>query len=343
MVVDLRSDTVTRPTPAMRTAMAGAEVGDDAYGEDPTVRALEEAFAARVGKPAAMFVPSGTMANQVALRILTRPGDAVVVGAHQHIVSYEDGAGPLNAGITWVTVDDRTGTIDPAEVTVAAAGHLDHLPRVSLVAIESTHMASGGRVWSEAALERLGDAARAAGLPVHLDGARLWHAETATGRPVSALAAVATTVTCCLSKGLAAPVGSVLAGPVDLMEEARRARHRLGGAMRQAGVIAAAGLVALDTMTSRLGADHRRAARLAGAVAERWPDIGFDPAGVETNVVVFRPPDAAGLLRHLDAEGVRAGLVAPGTVRLVTHVDVDDAGIDQACKALTTGPGGGRR
>lgn len=338
MPVDLRSDTVTRPTPAMRRAMADAEVGDDQYGEDPTVRQLEETFAQRLGKEAALFVPSGTMANQVALRVLTRPGDAVIAGARQHIVAYEDGAGPLNAGVSFLTLDDRDGTLDPGAVGLAAQGHRAHLARATVLAIEDTHMAAGGAPWPLERLRAVAREAGAAGLAVHLDGARLWHTEVATGVDVSVQAELATTVTCCLSKGLAAPVGSVLAGPAETMTRARRERHRLGGAMRQAGVLAAAGLVALDQMIARLAEDHARAARLADAVALRWSGIGFDPAAVRTNVVVFRPPDAAALLAHLDAEGIRAGLVAPGVVRLVTHADVDDAGVDLAVKALQTAP-----
>jgi threonine aldolase len=339
MPVDLRSDTVTRPTAEMRKAMAEAEVGDDQYGEDPTVRRLEAAFAERLGKEAAVFVPSGTMANQVALRVLTRPGDAVAVGAHQHIASYEDGAGSLNAGVTFIGLDDADGTLDLAAVSRAAAGHEVHLPRVTAVAIEDTHMAAGGAVWPEDKLKELGRQADALGLPIHIDGARLWHAEVATGVPVSTLAAAATTVTCCLSKGLAAPVGSVIAGSAQTIVAARRERRRLGGAMRQSGVIAAAGLVALTSMIDRLADDHARAARLADAVVQRWPDIGFDPASVVTNLVIFCPPHPADLLAHLAGSGVKAGLVAPGAVRLVTHLDVDDAGIDLACAALADSPG----
>jgi threonine aldolase len=338
MPVDLRSDTVTRPTPAMRRAMAEAEVGDDQYGEDPTVRQLEEAFARRLGKEAALFVPSGTMANQVALRVLTRPGDAVIAGRRQHIVAYEDGAGPLNAGVTFLALDDHDGTLDPEAVALAAEGHRAHLPQATLLALENTHMAAGGAPWPLERLRAVGRAAEAAGLAIHLDGARLWHSEIATGVDVAVLAEAATTVTCCLSKGLAAPVGSVLAGSAETMSRARRERHRLGGAMRQAGVLAAAGLVAMDQMVARLAEDHTRASRLADAIARRWPGIGFDPTSVRTNVIAFRPPDAVGLLAHLDAEGVRAGLVAPGVVRLVTHVDVDDAGIDLAVKVLQTAP-----
>jgi threonine aldolase len=322
----------------MRRAMAEAEVGDDQYGEDPTVRRLEATFAERLGKEAAVFVPSGTMANQVALRVLTRPGDAVVVGARQHIAAYEDGAGPLNAAVTFLGLDDDDGTLDLAAVARAAKGHEVHLPRPTMVAVEDTHMAAGGAVWPESKLKELGRQADALGLQVHLDGARLWHAEVATGVSVSALAEASTTVTCCLSKGLGAPVGSVLAGSTEVMRLARRERRRLGGAMRQSGIIAAAGLVALNTMVERLADDHARAARLAAAVVQRWPDIGFDPASVSTNLVIFCPPDPAAVLAHLAGSGVLAGLVGPGAVRLVTHLDVDDAGIDVACQALGTSP-----
>lgn len=337
-MVDLRSDTVTRPTPEMRRAMATAEVGDDVYREDPTVNALEEAFAARVGKEAALFVPSGTMGNQLALRVLCRPGDLVVAGARQHLVIYENAASAGNAGVQLHTVDDTGGTFGAAAVEwpVAATDH--HQPQVTLVCVENTHMPANGAPWSVAEMEEVGVACRAAGVRIHMDGARLWHAEVATGVPMAEHARWATTVMCCLSKGLCAPVGSLLAGPEDVIHAARVERSRLGGGMRQAGIIAAAGLVALRSMVERLAEDHERARRLALAVAERWPAAGFDPGEVRTNIVVFSHPDTAALLAHLGAEGVKAGTIAPGTVRLVTHHDIDDEGIDRACKALATAP-----
>ncbi|MEJ7582752.1 MAG: threonine aldolase family protein, partial [Acidimicrobiales bacterium] len=238
--VDLRSDTVTQPTPAMRRAMAEAEVGDDGYGEDPTVRRLEEAFADRVGKEAALYVPSGTMANQIALRLLGTRATAVVTGRRQHVVLYEHGAAAVNAATQWHLVEDADGTLAPAAVADAVAGAAHHGPTVSAVFVEDTHMPAGGAPWPEGRLEAVRKAA--AGRPIHLDGARLFNAERASGVPVAERAAPATTVMCCLSKGLGAPVGSVLAGPADLMTEAIDERKRLGGAMRQAGVIAAAGL-----------------------------------------------------------------------------------------------------
>lgn len=331
-LVDLRSDTVTQPTPAMRRAMAEADVGDDGYREDPTVRRLEETFAARLGKEAALYVPSGTMANQIALRLLGERGSAVVVGGRQHIVLYEQGAAAVNAAVQWHLVDDGDGTIAPAAVADAVAATAHHGPDVSAVFVEDTHMPAGGVPWPEG---RLAAVTRAAGgRPVHLDGARLFNAEQASGVPAAARAEPATTVMCCLSKGLAAPVGSVLAGPGDLMSAAVDERKRLGGAMRQAGVIAAAGQVALEQMVERLVEDHTRARRLAEVVAERWPDAGLDPAAVATNVVLFTHPDTAALVRALAADGVLAGTIAPGVVRLMTHLDIDDDALDHAITVL---------
>jgi threonine aldolase len=335
-LVDLRSDTVTQPTAAMRRAMAEAEVGDDDYGEDPTVRTLEEAFAARLGKPAAVFVPSGTMANQIAFRVLATAGTAVVAGRSQHVVAYEYGAAARNSAVQFLALDDVDGMLDPDEVRRGREASSYHQPAVSLVSIENTHMAASGAPWS---MERLRAVAAAAGeLPVHLDGARLFNAEAATGVPASVMAAPATTVMCCLSKGLCAPVGSLLAGPDDVIVQARLERKRLGGGMRQAGVLAAPGLLALGSMVERLPEDHARAARLAEAVASRWPGCGLDPASVRTNIVVFSHDDPEKLLDHLQGEGVLAGTIAPGTVRLVTHHDVDDAGLERAIGALAAAP-----
>jgi threonine aldolase len=308
----------------MRRAMAEAEVGDDGYGEDPTVRALEEAFAARVGKAAAVFVPSGTMGNQIALRLLGAPGTAVIAGRRAHVVAYERGAFGTNGTSQLLTIDDTDGTLDPGEVAwyVEAGGPHHWLP-VSAVCVENTHMPSGGRVWP---VELLDDVA-AVGPRVHLDGARLFNAEVASGVPAAEFAARAATVMCCLSKGLGAPVGSLLAGDADLIEAARVERKRLGGAMRQAGVIAAAGLVALRDHVERLAEDHTRAARLAEAV-------GVAPADCPTNCVVFQVEDTASLLAGLAADGVLVGTIGPGMVRLMTHLDVDDAGVERALRAL---------
>jgi len=316
--------------------MADAEVGDDGFGEDPTVAELEALYAARVGKQAALFVPSGTMANQIALRVLATPGTAVVAGRRQHVVAYEAGAGARNAGVQFHTLADADGVVDPSDLRHARALAAHHQPAVSLVCIENTHMAAGGVPWTLGQLDALWAAAD--GVPVHMDGARLFNAEVATGATAAAMAARATTVMSCLSKGLCAPVGSLLAGPGDLIEAARLERKRLGGSMRQAGILAAAGILALTTMVERLADDHARARRLAEAVADRWPGAGANPTRVATNLVVFSPPDPAGVVCHLRAHGVLADTTEPGTVRLVTHHDVDDAGIERAVAAIAHAP-----
>ncbi len=335
-VVDLRSDTVTRPTAEMRRAMAEAEVGDDGFGEDPTVAELEALYAARVGKEAAVFVPSGTMANQIAVRVLARAGTAVVAGHKEHVVAFEAGAAARNSAVQFHLVPDADGVIQPSDVAYALSLAAYHQPEVSLVCIENTHMVSGGIPWT---LEQL-DALRAAtdGVNVHMDGARLFNAEVATGTPAASMASRVTTVMTCLSKGLCAPVGSLLAGPTAVIDAGRIERKRFGGGMRQAGIVAAAGIVALRTMVDRLAEDHARARRLAEAVADRWPDGGADPARTATNIVVFSHPDAAAVVAHLAGHGVLADTVDPGVVRLVTHHDVGDEEIERAVVAIAKAP-----
>ncbi|MEA2843336.1 MAG: threonine aldolase, partial [Actinomycetota bacterium] len=230
------------------------------------------------------------------------------------------------------------GAVSPADVAWALAAVHHHQPRPGLLSLENTHMAAGGTAWSLDALRETVAVADAVGLPVHLDGARLFNAEVSTGTSAAAYCEAVTTVMCCLSKGLCAPVGSVLAGPADLIEEARLERSRLGGGMRQAGVIAAAGLVGLRTMVERLADDHRRARRLADAVADRWPDGGCDPAAVETNIVTWTHADTDAVMRHLADHGVLVGTIAPWTLRIVTHNDVDDDGVEKAVAALATAP-----
>jgi threonine aldolase len=283
-----------------------------------------------------MYVPSGTMANQAALRALCPPGLLAIAGRRQHVVIYEAAAAAANAGVQIHAVDDTHGTIAPADVAwvIEAASH--HHPAPGIVCVEQTHMPSGGVPWSLDALESV--VAAAGTVPVHMDGARLFNAEVATGVDAARFAAPVTTVMSCLSKGLCAPVGSVLAGPVDVMDQARIERLRLGGSMRQAGVIAAAGIVALSTMVDRLAHDHVRARRLAQAVAERWPDAGCDPDAVPTNMVIFSHPTPELVVDHLHGEGILAGTIAPGVLRLVTHHDVDDAGLERAVKALAAAP-----
>jgi threonine aldolase len=329
-LVDLRSDTVTAPSRAMRRAMADAAVGDDGFGEDPTVRELEQAFAARVGKEAAVFVPTGTMANQIALRVYGTPGSRVIGGRSQHVIAYERGAAALNAPVQFDLVDDSAGVLDPDAVrrVLEASG-----PEVSAIVVENTHMEAGGVPWDLASL----DAVAALGRPVYMDGARLFNASVATGIAPAEYASRATAVMACLSKGLGAPIGSVLAAGADDVERARLERKRLGGAMRQAGVLAAPGLIALGENVDRLADDHARARRLADAVAARWPGA-VEPDRVRTNIVVFRHPDAEKVIEHLAGDGVLAVALGSGRIRLVTHLDVDDAGIERACRSLAGAP-----
>ncbi|HEV7534751.1 MAG TPA: GntG family PLP-dependent aldolase [Acidimicrobiia bacterium] len=332
--VDLRSDTVTTPTPAMRRAMAEAEVGDDVYGEDPTVNRLEELAAARVGKAAALYVPSGTMGNQLALRLLARPGTEVLCPARAHVRQYEAAAAARNAGVQLRPLHDRDGFVDAASVEAAAQGPAHHLPPLSLVTVENTHMPAGGVPWAAGRVEAVAAAARRHGLAVHCDGARIFNAAVALECDAAELTAPVDTVMFCLSKGLSAPVGSMLAGGLDVIAEARLERARLGGGMRQAGVIAAAGIVALTEMIDRLADDHARARRLAEALAERFPG-SVDPVTVRTNIVCCDSTALpASFLDDLAAHGVRAGTIDPTTVRLMTHKDVDDADLDRALAAI---------
>lgn len=330
--VDLRSDTVTRPTPEMRRAMADAEVGDDGFGDDPTVNRLQGAFAEIVGKEAALFMPSGTMANQVALRLLGQPGSVVFAGRRQHLVVREVAAAGLNSMSQVVTLDDDDGTIDATAVSRWLADAAVGWAPASALFVEDTHGEAGGRVWPLDRLQALGGL----GIPVHLDGARLWNASVASGTTMAERAASATTVTCCVSKGLGAPVGSLLAGPEALIACARIERKRLGGMMRQVGLLAAAGLVALERV-ERLVEDHARARRLAEAAATRWPG-SVDPQVVDTNIVCIEHSDPMGLLSHLALSGVLAVPSSSSMVRLVTHADVDDADIDRAVVALLEAP-----
>jgi threonine aldolase len=330
--VDLRSDTVTRPTPEMREAMATAEVGDDGFGDDPTVIRLEADFAALVGKEAAVFVPSGTMANQIALRVLVPSGGVALCGRRAHVVVREAGAAGLNAGAQLVTLDDADGTLDPAEVARAVADARVGWAAPVAVLAEDTHGEVGGRVWPIERLQALADV----GVPLHLDGARIWNAAVASGCTPAVRAAGATTVSACLSKGLGAPIGSLLAGPRDLVAAARVERKRLGGGMRQVGILAAAGLVALGRI-DRLAEDHARARVLADAAAARWPG-SIDLGSVHTNIVRFTVGDPAAVLRHLADQGVLAVPGSATVVRLVTHADVDDADVERAVAAIASAP-----
>lgn len=337
LAVDLRSDTVTRPTEAMRAAMATAEVGDDVLGEDPTVRRLEQAVADRLGLAAGLYVPSGTMANQLALQIHTRPGDEVIVGEKAHILIYERGAGAAFAGVQ-MTVAGRGGHYDAATLAAAirAEEPYDHTSPTALACVENTHNAAGGVVLPAAELQAIAEVCRARGVALHLDGARLFNAAVAEGAPVSAWGASCDTVSVCLSKGLGAPVGSVLCGSAEQIRLAHRFRKMMGGGMRQAGILAAAGLYALEHHVDRLADDHRRARRLAEAVAG-LPGVRLEPGLVRTNIVAFDlgpdAPDAAAVCAAV-AETVRVLPIGPRRIRAVVHLDVDDAGIERAIGAF---------
>src|SRR3984957_980266 len=330
--VDLRSDTVTQPTQSMRDAMATAVVGDDGYNEDPTIRELENRFAALVGKEAAVFVPSGVMGNQIAVRILASPGDLVIAGRGQHVVSFEMGAAARNSSIQFATVDDSRGALELRDVLDIIDAEDDHQPHVAMVAIENTHMPSGGTPLDVADITSLARAI--GGRPVHLDGARLFNAVIATGTTAAEYAAPATTVMTCLSKGLCAPAGSLLAGPSELMHRARIERKRLGGAMRQAGFLAAAGLVALGEMVARLAEDHARARLLAGLFASTFPEADYDPSTCRTNIVAFNHPQARQLVEELPVLGVDGGTVGRRRARFVTHAGVDDDDVTYTAEVL---------
>lgn len=336
-VIDLRSDTVTRPTPAMREAMARAPVGDDQYGEDPSVNALEERIAALLGKAAALFVPSGTMANQIALKVLTRPGDEVVVGGEAHVLWHESGGAAANAGVQILAIGD-SGLFGAAALTAAAKprGHMV-FPPTSLVVVENTHNRGGGVIFPPALAEEVCAAAGELGLATYLDGARLLNAACALGLPPARLAAPFRMAGLALSKGLGCPVGSLLAGSANDIEAARRFRRLFGGSLRQSGILAAAGLHALDHHVERLAEDHASARILAERLAAARR-IEIDLATVQTNIVIFRTPpgapDAAAVVAAARAEGVLVSAFAPRTVRAVTHLDVSRADCARAGEVL---------
>jgi threonine aldolase len=325
-MIDLRSDTVTRPTQAMRDAMARAEVGDDVYGEDPTVNALQRRAAELLGKEAALFVPSGTMGNQIAVACHAQRGREVVCEARSHVFNYEMGAMAALSGVLARPVVGRdNGRLAWEDVRAAIRPQTTYHSATGLVALENTHNMAGGSVLSIDAMREIADGVHEMGLPVHLDGARVFNAAVALGRPVADLVEPFDTVMFCLSKGLAAPVGSLLAGTAELVERAWLVRKMYGGGMRQAGVLAAAGLVALEEMTERLADDHANARALAEGLAA-LPTVAIDPETVQTNIVIFDldelAPPAAELSARLRARGVLANPVAPRQLRMVTHNDV---------------------
>jgi threonine aldolase len=325
--VDLRSDTVTRPSRAMREAMAHAEVGDDVYGEDPTVNRLQERMAALLGKEAALFVPSGVMANQIALAALTRPGDEVLVSRGAHCMYYESGAGAALAGIQFRELGGDDGLFDAAEVERSINPDNPHYPVTRVVAVENSHNRGGGRIVTGERVRAIAEVARRRELALHLDGARLFNVHVATRTPLVELTAPFDTVSVCLSKGLGAPVGSLMAGTRALVARAHRRRKMLGGGMRQVGILAAAGLYALDHHVGRLAEDHANA-RIIAEIVARAPGVSVQTP--ETNIVIWDlhaevPMNAAGFVDKARANGVLLNAMGERRVRAVTHLDVDRA------------------
>ena len=331
--IDLRSDTVTRPTARMRQAMAEAEVGDDVFGEDPTVRRLEARVAELLGFEAALFVPSGTMGNAIAIRILTERGDEVLVERRSHVVRYELSAMSVLSGVMPRMVDAPDGHLRPEHVRGAVAPPAYYKSDVTLVVLENTHNLAGGTVLGLAETQEVVDAAREAGFRVHVDGARIWNAATALGVPASALVAGADTAMTCLSKGLGCPVGSLVASSSERIEKARRVRKLLGGGMRQAGVLAAAGLVALDDAIPRLAEDHAHARRLAEALA-LGRDIRVTPPRTNIVVAALDGRSAPEVAAALAEKGVLTIAMDGRTLRLVTHRDVSEEDCGRAARVI---------
>ena len=332
-MIDLRSDTLTRPTDAMRSAMATAEVGDDVYGEDPTVSALEERVAGLLGHEAALFMPTGSMSNVLAVRALVAPGQEVLCEASAHIARAELGAHGAYSGVTMRTWIHPRGQLDlPTIRSLYAPDMGPFFVRTAAISIENTHNFAGGTVLPLADLRDLKEYAAEVGVRIHLDGARLWNAHVATGTPLAEYGACADVISVCLSKGLGAPVGSVLVGAREVVTEARVWRKRMGGGMRQTGILAAAGLHALDHHVERLADDHEHARLLAEA-------CGVDPTGVDTNIVVVPQRDAAETASYVARaaeQGVRVATVGPTTVRLVTHLDISRADVERAAAVLAS-------
>lgn len=338
-MIDLYSDTKTRPSPAMRRAMAEAEVGDEAAFEDPTVNRLCARVAELLGKEAALFTPSGTMCNQIALAVHCQPGDEVIVEASGHVACYEAGGAGANAGVNLCSIHGDRGRFTPEQVRAVLRPALRHAPRQRLVVVEQTCNMGGGAVWPIDALDAVAELAHAQGMRTHMDGARLLNAVVASGVPAARQARHYDSVWIDFSKGLGAPIGAVLAGSAEFIDHAWRVKQRLGGAMRQAGIVAAAALYALDHHVERLADDHLNARRLAAGLAA-IPGVRLDPTTVETNIVVFDiDPERLGMdaptwAARAAERGVRIGAFGPTRLRAVTHLDVDAAAIEQAIAVL---------
>jgi threonine aldolase len=342
-MIDLRSDTVTRPTEAMRRAMAAADVGDDVFGDDPTVNRLEQRVAELLGKEAAVYMPSGTMTNQVALRTHTEPGDEVILEAESHVYFYEAGAPGALSGVMCRLIPGQRGIVTAADLRGALRPWNQHYPVTKLVCIENTHNRGGGSVWSLEAVAEVSDAARAAGLKCHLDGARLWNACIATGTPEREYARHFDSVSVCFSKGLGAPVGSALAGSREFIARSRRFRKQFGGGMRQAGVIAAGALHALEHHRERLAVDHENA-RLLGARIEETSGLGLAHK-VETNILVVKVDriPAEVFIGRLKESGVLVTPRGADTFRAVTHLDVTREQVLEAADIMRRLVSGGSR
>jgi len=330
-MIDLRSDTVTRPTPEMREAMARAEVGDDVAREDPTINELEECTADILGKEAAVYMPSGTMTNQVAIRSHTEPGDEVLLDADTHVYFYEAGAPAALSSVMCRMLPGIRGVFSAQAIEAAMRPRNLHFPPTKLVVVENTHNRGGGKIWPMAQITEVVEKARVHGLSLHLDGARLWNASAATGIPECNYARHFDSVSVCFSKGLGAPVGSILAGSRAFADRARRFRKQFGGGMRQAGIIAAGALYALKHHRERLVEDHENASLFARGVAV-IPGIELNPTDVETNIITFKVVGvpAGELVQKLKGAGVLVNATGTDTIRAVTHLDVTRADIEEA-------------
>lgn len=337
-MIDLRSDTVTQPSQAMRDAMAAAPVGDDVYGEDPTVNRLQEMAAALLGKPAALFVPTGIMANQLSIKVHTQPGDEVIVDSRAHIVKYEHGAAAALAGVQLHWVNGQRGILEPEQVLAAIRPNDPYNPQTRLICLENTHNSGGGSVYPLSTIQRIRDLAVARGIPMHLDGARLFNAVVASDVAAADYARHFETVSFCLSKGLGAPVGSIIVSDAGTVAKLRPLRRMYGGGMRQAGILAAAGLYALEHNIVRLKDDHAHAKALAGQL-RKIPSVSIDVEGVETNIVVFEVTDPSRsspeILGMLKQAGLLINSVGGMSFRAVTHLNVSAQAIEEAGRIFT--------
>jgi threonine aldolase len=333
VTVNLHSDTQTRPSEGMRRAIASAEVADEQRGLDPTVNALQERVAELLGHEAALFLPSGTMCNQIAIRLHTRPGDEVILERHAHPIIAEAGGPAAHSGVMMAPIDGDGGMFTAAQVEASRRPGNRYAPRSRLVSVEQTSNLGGGRVWPLETIRGVLEVARSHGMRAHLDGARLMNAVVAAGVPAREYTGAFDTAWIDFTKGLGAPVGAVLAGSRELIDEAWRFKQMMGGALRQAGIVAAAGLYALDHNVDRLAEDHENARVLAEGIAA-LEGARIDPSKVDTNIVIFEVDDPAGVVAALLAEDVEMTQMGPGRIRAVTHMDVDRAGIDRALAAL---------